>query len=62
MSRIVPYIDRDNLVQETVHKVTHTVLAGIALVCLVLILFLGSPRSALIAGAVIPIALVAVSS
>ena len=58
--RIVPYIDRDNLVQETVHKVTHTVLAGIALVCLVLILFLGSPRSALIAGAVIPIALVAV--
>ena len=32
--RIVPYIDRDNLVQETVHKVSHTVLAGIGLVCL----------------------------
>ena len=58
--RIVPYIDRDNLVQETVHKVTHTVLIGIGLVCFVLILFLGSPRSALIAASTIPIALVAV--
>ncbi|MGA2964122.1 MAG: efflux RND transporter permease subunit, partial [Candidatus Korobacteraceae bacterium] len=58
--RIVPYIDRDNLVQETVHKVSHTVLAGIGLVCLVLIIFLGSPRSALIAAATIPLALAAV--
>ena len=58
--RIVPYIDRDDLVQETVHKVSHTVLAGIGLVCIVLILFLGSPRSALIAAVTIPLALVAV--
>jgi cobalt-zinc-cadmium resistance protein CzcA len=58
--RIVPYIDRDELVQNTIHKVSHTVLEGIGLVCIVLILFLGSPRSALIAAATIPLALVAV--
>ena len=58
--RIVPYIDRDDLVQETVHKVSHTVLEGIGLVCIVLILFLGSPRSALLAAITIPFALVVV--
>ena len=58
--RIVPYIDRDELVQNTVHKVSHTVLEGIGLVCIVLILFLGSPRSALIAAVTIPLALVTV--
>jgi cobalt-zinc-cadmium resistance protein CzcA len=58
--RIVPYIDRDDLVGETVRKVSHTVLKGIVLVCFVLILFLGSPRSALIAAVTIPLALVAV--
>lgn len=58
--RIVPYIDRDELVQNTVDKVSHTVLEGIGLVCIVLILFLGSPRSALIAAVTIPLALVAV--
>ena len=58
--RIVPYIDRDDLVELTVHKVTHTVLEGIGLVCIVLILFLGSPRSAIVAAVAIPIALVTV--
>jgi cobalt-zinc-cadmium resistance protein CzcA len=58
--RIVPYIDRDELVQNTIHKVSHTVFMGMGLVCIVLILFLGSPRSALIAAVTIPIALVAV--
>ena len=38
--KIVPIIDRDDLVKLTVHKVTHTVLEGIGLVCIVLILFL----------------------
>jgi cobalt-zinc-cadmium resistance protein CzcA len=60
--RIVPYIDRDDLVRATVHKVGRTVLEGIALVFLILILFLGSPRSALVAGVAIPLALVAVFS
>ncbi|MBF0517080.1 MAG: efflux RND transporter permease subunit [Nitrospirae bacterium] len=58
--RIVPYIDRDDLVQETVRKVSRTVLSGIGLVCIVLILFLGSPRSALIAAVTIPFALVVI--
>jgi len=58
--RIVPYIDRDGLVHLTVSKVTHTVLEGVGLVCIVLILFLGSPRSALVAAVAIPLALVSV--
>jgi len=58
--RIVPYIDRDDLVKATVSKVSHTVLEGVGLVCIVLILFLGSVRSALIAAATIPLSLAAV--
>jgi heavy metal efflux system protein len=58
--RIVPYIDRDVLVQATVSKVSHTVMEGIGLVSIVLILFLGSPRSAMVVAATIPLALVAV--
>jgi heavy metal efflux system protein len=60
--RIVPYIDRDDLVRLTVNKVGRTILEGIALVFLVLILFLGSWRSALVAGVAIPMALVSVFS
>ena len=60
--RIVPYIDRDDLVHATVHKVGRTILEGIGLVFLILVLFLGSPRSALVAGVSIPLALVAVFS
>lgn len=58
--RIVPYIDRDDLVQATVSKVSHTVLEGVGLVCIVLILFLGSARSALIVAVTIPLALAGV--
>jgi cobalt-zinc-cadmium resistance protein CzcA len=58
--RIVPYIDRDDLVRATVHKVGRTILEGISLVFLVLILFLGSARAALVAGVTIPMALVSV--
>jgi cobalt-zinc-cadmium resistance protein CzcA len=60
--RIVPYIDRDDLVRATVHKVGRTILEGISLVFLILILFLGSWRSALVAGVAIPMALVSVFS
>ena len=60
--KIVPYIDRDNLVRATIHKVGQTILEGIALVFLILILFLGSPRSALVVAVTIPLALVAVFS
>jgi cobalt-zinc-cadmium resistance protein CzcA len=58
--RIVPYIDRDDLVQLTISKVGHTVLEGVVLVCIVLILFLGSPRSAIVAAVAIPMALISV--
>ena len=60
--KIVPYIDRDNLVRATVHKVGQTVLEGVGLVFLILIVFLGSPRSALVVAVTIPLALVAVFS
>src|SRR5277367_2757261 len=60
--RILPYIDRDDLVHDTVHKVGQTILEGIGLVFLILILFLGSPRSALVVAVTIPLALVSVFS
>jgi cobalt-zinc-cadmium resistance protein CzcA len=55
---IVPYIDRQDLATATISKVTHTVLEGIGLVCIVLIMFLGSPRSALVVAVTIPLAMV----
>jgi cobalt-zinc-cadmium resistance protein CzcA len=58
--RVVPYLDRDNLVHATVHNVAHTVVVGVLLVCVILILFLGDVRVALIAAATIPIALATV--
>ncbi|MGO9935313.1 MAG: efflux RND transporter permease subunit, partial [Steroidobacteraceae bacterium] len=60
--RIVPYIDRDDLVQATIHKVGRTIAEGIGLVFLILILFLGSPRSAFVVAVSIPMALVSVFS
>ena len=58
--QIVPYYDRSDLVDQTISKVSHTILQGIGLVVIVLILFLGSPRSALIVGITIPFAMVMV--
>jgi cobalt-zinc-cadmium resistance protein CzcA len=60
--RIVPYIDRDDLVRATIHKVGRTIIEGVSLVFLILILFLGSARSALVVAVSIPMALVAVFS
>ena len=54
---IVPYLDRAVLVDATIDKVAHTIFAGIGLVLIVLIMFLGSPRSALIVGATVPFAM-----
>lgn len=55
--RIVPYMDRDNLVLSTTHKVTETMIEGILLVGVILTLFLGSPRSAIVTAVTIPLAL-----
>src|ERR1700693_3635967 len=57
--QIVPYLDRSTLVDATIDKVSHTVLQGIGLVLIVLILFLGSARSALLDGLAIPCAMLA---
>jgi len=57
--QIVPYLDRSTLVDATISKVSQTILEGIGLVLLILIVFLGSPRSALIVGMTIPFAVVA---
>src|SRR5262249_10448012 len=54
---IVPYLDRSTLVDATITKVSNTVFQGIGLVLIVLILFLGSPRSALLVGITIPFAM-----
>jgi cobalt-zinc-cadmium resistance protein CzcA len=56
-AHIVPYIDRADLVQATISKVSHTVLEGIGLVCIVLIPFLGSARSAMVVAVTIPFAM-----
>ncbi|MCX5616479.1 CusA/CzcA family heavy metal efflux RND transporter [Bombella sp. TMW 2.2559] len=55
--RIVPYLDRDNLVKSTTDKVSETILEGIGLVLVILTFFLGSPRSAAITAVTIPFAL-----
>ena len=55
--KITPFMDRTNLVDMTLHTVSRTLLEGIGLVILVLILFLGSWRSATLVAITIPLAL-----
>jgi cobalt-zinc-cadmium resistance protein CzcA len=55
--KIVPYLDRSNLVTYTTHTVLHNLGAGIILVVVVLFLFLGNIRSALIVALTIPFSL-----
>lgn len=55
--KIVPYLDRSNLVEATVSTVGHTLLHGMVLVTFVLLLFLGSARAALIVSITIPLSL-----
>ncbi len=55
--KIHPFMDRTNLVSTTLNTVSHTLLEGILLVLIVLIVFLGSWRGALLVAITIPIAL-----
>jgi cobalt-zinc-cadmium resistance protein CzcA len=55
--RIVPYLDRDDLVHYTTHTVLHNLTEGMILVVFVLFLFLGNVRGALIVAITIPFAL-----
>jgi len=54
---IHPFIDRTDLVDTTLHTVSHTLLEGMALVVFVLILFLGNWRGALLVALTIPLSL-----
>jgi len=55
--KVVPYLDRSDLVKTTLHTVSRTLLEGMALVVLVLVLFLGSVRSAALVALTIPVSL-----
>lgn len=55
--KIVPLYDRTDLVDNTLHTVTHTLLEGLIIVVAVLILFLGSVRAALLTAITIPLSL-----
>jgi heavy metal efflux system protein len=58
--RIVPYIDRSDLVAETVSRIGRTLVEGIGLVIIVLMVFLGGPRNALVVAVTIPLAVVSI--
>lgn len=55
--KIHAYLDRTNLIDTTLTTVSHTLLEGMALVIIVLIVFLGSWRGALLVAITIPISL-----
>ena len=55
--KIVPYLDRDDLVDYTTHTVLHNLAEGMILVVIVLFIFLGNARGALIVSFTIPFAL-----
>jgi len=55
--QLVPFYDRANLVNHTVHTVEENLVTGATLVLLILVIFLGDWRSAIIVGLVIPLSL-----
>jgi cobalt-zinc-cadmium resistance protein CzcA len=55
--KVVPFIDRSELVEFTTHTVLHNLTEGIILVVIILFLFLGNARAALIVAVTIPFSL-----
>jgi cobalt-zinc-cadmium resistance protein CzcA len=55
--KIVPFLDRSDLLHYTTHTVLHNLTEGIILVVIILFLFLGNVRGALIVSLTIPFAL-----
>jgi len=55
--KIVPFLDRSNLIRYTTHTVLRNLTQGFVLVSIVLLLFLGNARSALIVALTIPFSL-----
>jgi cobalt-zinc-cadmium resistance protein CzcA len=55
--KIVPMLDRDDLLHFTLHTVEHNLVEGMILVTIILLLFLGNVRAALIVAITIPFSL-----
>jgi cobalt-zinc-cadmium resistance protein CzcA len=55
--KVAPFLDRDDLVHLTTHTVLHNLTEGIILVMIILFLFLGNVRGALIVALTIPFSL-----
>jgi cobalt-zinc-cadmium resistance protein CzcA len=55
--KIIPYLDRDDLVHYTTTTVMHNLAEGMTLVVIILFLFLGNARAAIIVALTIPFAL-----
>jgi cobalt-zinc-cadmium resistance protein CzcA len=55
--RVVPFLDRSDLVHLTTHTVLHNLTEGIVLVSIILFFFLGNVRGAIIVAITIPFAL-----
>jgi len=55
--KIVPYLDRDDLVHYTTHTVLHNLAEGMILVVIILFILLGNIRGAIIVSLTIPFAL-----
>jgi len=55
--RIHPFLDRTELVNTTLNTVSHTLIEGISLVVIVLIVFIGNWRGALLVAITIPLSL-----
>src|SRR6202162_5780071 len=55
--KVVPFIDRSDLVHFTSHTVLHNLMEGMILVSIILLIFLGNVRGALIVAATIPFSL-----
>jgi cobalt-zinc-cadmium resistance protein CzcA len=60
--KIVPFIDRSDLLDFTTHTVLHNLTEGIILVVIILLLFLGNIRGAIIVALTIPFALLFASA
>jgi cobalt-zinc-cadmium resistance protein CzcA len=55
--KVIPFLDRSDLVHYTTHTVLHNLTEGICLVVIILFLFLGNVRGALIVALTIPFSL-----
>ena len=55
--KVVPYLDRDDLIDYTTHTVLHNLAHGMILVVIILFIFLGNVRGAVIVSLTIPFSL-----